>query len=298
MPSDVTIACADGYRLVARLFMPPQGVTTEAGVLIAPATGVQARYYWRYAAHLAKQGLEVVVPDYRGIGRSAPQGGARSLRRLRVRWHEWGSLDLEACILWMRERMPHTRLCLVGHSFGGVAALFAAHAGELERMLLIGAQHAYWRDYEHRRRLSMLWRWHLVMPALTLLTGYFPGRRLGWLEDLPRRVAWDWALGRADYVRRVRRADARASDAAAALTSAVLLVSPTDDPFATSAASRRMISYVPSAQVCEWRVSPEDLDSTRIGHFGLFREGFEPTFWSRSARWLAGTSDETLPATC
>lgn len=293
MWSDVTITCTDGYRLAARLFTPPSHVPAVAGVLIAPATGVQARYYWRYAAYLAARGLETLVPDYRGIGRSAPPGGARGLRRLRVRWHEWGALDLDACIVWMRGRMPpQLPLCFVGHSFGGVAALFAPHLGELERMLLVGAQHAHWRDHDAQARVSMLWRWHFVMPVLTLLFGYFPGRRLGWLEDLPRGVAWDWAFGGADYVR-----IARNGDAPAPAPSAMLLVNPTDDPFATPAASRRLLSYAPGVTAFEWRVAPEELQTTGIGHFGMFREEFAETFWRRSVRWLDGTSGDGHPAT-
>jgi hypothetical protein len=52
-------------------------------------------------------------------------------------------------------------------------------------MLTVGAQYAYWRDYAVRRRAQLLLKWHVIMPALTTLCGYFPGRRLGWLEDRP-----------------------------------------------------------------------------------------------------------------
>ena len=38
-------------------------------------------------------------------------------------------------------------------------------------------------------------------PLATRLWGYFPGRRLGWLEDLPAGVAYEWAFRRARFER-------------------------------------------------------------------------------------------------
>ncbi len=32
----------------------------------------------------------------------------------------------------------------------------------------------------------MLVKWHLAMPLLTMAFGYFPGKKLGWLEDTPK----------------------------------------------------------------------------------------------------------------
>ena len=40
--------------------------------------------------------------------------------------------------------------------------------------------------------LSASARWHPVMPLITSVCGYFPGQRLGRLEDTPKDVVWDW----------------------------------------------------------------------------------------------------------
>jgi predicted alpha/beta hydrolase len=63
-------------------------------------------------------------------------------------------------------------------------------------MLTVGAQYAYWRDYARARRLRLFLKWHMAMPSLTALCGYFPGKTLGWLEDLPAGVAKDWSFRR------------------------------------------------------------------------------------------------------
>jgi predicted alpha/beta hydrolase len=81
---------------------------------------------------------------------------------------------------------------VVGHSFGGCAVGLAASAGQVRRVVMVGAQFAYWRDYAVDQRWQLLGKWHVVMPLLTRVFGYFPGKRLGWLEDTPSGVVHDW----------------------------------------------------------------------------------------------------------
>ncbi|WP_338320399.1 alpha/beta fold hydrolase, partial [Streptomyces lonarensis] len=286
-PTDVAVECADGYRLHARVF-PPADPAAARGitVVVAPATGAKASYYWRYAAFLSDAGFRAVVADYRGIGRSGPAGGGPALRSLPVRWHEWGTLDLDAVLGWARDTAPGDRITVVGHSFGGFATCLAPRATTVSRLLLVGAQHAHWADYRRGRRLVMVWRWHLVMPALTAVLGRFPGRRLGWTEDLPAGVAFDWARGRADFGRTVGGADPGALRRAAALDLDVLAVAAGDDPFATPRATARTLGYLTSARVDHWLIEPEDHGLDVIGHLGLFHDRLRPVFWPRSADWL------------
>jgi predicted alpha/beta hydrolase len=79
---DVTIECRDGYPLSARVFHPSPDRDRRRTAIVAPATGAKASYYWRYAAFLATTGLRAIVADYRGIGRSAPEGTPAALRHL------------------------------------------------------------------------------------------------------------------------------------------------------------------------------------------------------------------------
>ena len=174
---------ADGVTLGGHLWSP---VAPPLGtVIINPATGVLARYYHRYAAYLAAHGFAVLTYDYRGIGLSRP---AR-LRGSGIRWRDWGERDFEAVVAFAHARDPHGSIAVVGHSIGGFLIGFAPSATRIDRVLTVGAQYAYWRDYAVARRRRLVLCWHVVMPALTRVFGYFPGKRLGWLEDLPAGVA-------------------------------------------------------------------------------------------------------------
>lgn len=289
---DVAITCADGEKIQARYF-PATAPTCdiEHVVIIAPATGVQGRYYWRFASYLAENGVTTLVPDYRGIGRSAPNT-LNEYRKAKIRWHYWGTRDLEACILWMRIRHgAQARLSAVGHSFGGYAAILAEHASEIDRLLMVGAQHAHWPDYEKTHRLSLFIKWHVCMPVIARALGYFPGKKLGWLENLPQGVALDWARGASDYSKTIGPEGEAILRRSAQLTLPVLAVNPTDDPYATPAAVRRTLNYLPQAECEEIYLHPRNLDVDEIGHFALFHQRFQNTFWTAAFGWLTGSSE-------
>lgn len=174
-----------------------------------------------------------------------------------------------------------------GSHFGGFGVGLAANGRRINRLLTVGAQHAYWRDYRPGQRLRLWWRWHALMPALACWNGYFPGKHLGWLEDLPQGVAMDWARGRKDFTAR-RAGPLRQQIQAhqASFTAPTLAVAATDDPFATDVAVARALSYYPNSPATIVLLKPQDFDRAEIGHFSLFHSSFRHTFWPGTLQWL------------
>ena len=286
------IACADGVTLGGHLWSP---VAPPLGtVIINPATGVLARYYHRYAAYLAAHGFAVLTYDYRGIGLSRP---AR-LRGSGIRWRDWGERDFEAVIAFAHARDPHGSIAVVGHSIGGFLIGFAPSATRIDRVLTVGAQYAYWRDYAVARRRRLVLRWHVVMPALTRVLGYFPGKRLGWLEDLPAGVAMEWS-GRRARMEASYPTKERAGILArfAAVGAPILAVTMSDDDYATEAALRRTLAYYPGSDRRTVMLTPAALDVEDVGHFSLFHTRHAATFWRSTLRWLRDGEDPWPDAT-
>ena len=278
--------CADGFGLAGTLWRPAgagQGGHVTGTVVIAPATGVLARYYARFAAFLAEAGLHVVTFDYRGIGGSRPA----DLRSLRLRWADWGRLDLEAAL--RHAALLPKPLAVVGHSIGGVLVGYAASAPTLDCVLTVGSQYAYWRDYTPASRRRLWLRWHVVMPALTLACGAFPGRRLGWLEDIPRGVALDWAFRGARLEASHPRAE-RAGVLAgfAAVRAPLLALAAVDDPYATLPAMQRTLRYFTAAERSIALLDSADWGVTEIGHFAPFHDRFRVTLWPAMLGFLSG----------
>lgn len=254
-----------------------------ATVIVNPATGVRADYYHRYARFLVGHGFDVLTYDYRGIGASRPD----NLRHHDYRWRDWGEYDFDAALGFVRWRNAHAPIYVVGHSIGGFLPGLANRASWIDRMLTVGAQYAWWRDYDVRRRYRMFLKWHVVMPLITALVGYFPGRRLGWLEDLPRGVVYEWSFRRSRVELSyppARRDEVRARFEA--LQADILAVTATDDPFATVAAVSRGLSYFRNARRELVLLQPQDLGMERIGHFDLFHSRHQDGFWRATVEWL------------
>ncbi|NGM86935.1 alpha/beta fold hydrolase [Parapusillimonas sp. SGNA-6] len=276
----IAFRTSDGVMLRGRYW---HAGSPTAAVIVNAATGVQARYYHRYASFLAQQGFDVLTYDYRGIGESRPA----SLKGCMVRWRDWGEFDFDAALLATRDRFAGP-ICVVGHSIGGILPGLASGTSGVHRMLTVGAQYAWWPDYASGHRAKLVWKWHVLMPLLTAMLGYFPGRRLGWLEDLPKGVANEWSFRRARIERSfpaVRRADVLGRFRA--VRANIMAVAAIDDEYATQPAVRRGLSYFENAARTFIALRPGDLGVERIGHFDLFHARHMHGFWRASARWLA-----------
>lgn len=279
----LTFRCDDGYTLQGHIWEPRslQEPSSRSVVVIAGATGVIASYYHRYASFLAENGFTAITFDYRGMGQSR----GVSIRKLQASWYDWGLKDIDAVLGWAVSNVSQD-LHVVGHSFGGFGVGLAEHGRQVKRLLTVGAQHAHWRDYRPGHRLHFWWRWHILMPAITLGHGYFPGKRLGWLEDLPRGVALNWARSPKDFSSGAGAMRTTVQTHQSSFTAATLAVTAADDPYASETAIARGLNYYPNSPAMVVRLKPQDLNSTEIGHFALFHSRFRTTFWTGTLQWL------------
>ena len=162
-------------------------------------------------------------------------------------------------------------------------------------MVLVGAHTGYWRDYAARARLRMYLLWHVLMPALTHVVGYFPGRTLHLLEDLPAGVALEWAnRRRPEFWWNVTLPDGtpdfgrieNAMRCFQAIHAPTLSIRFSDDPFATEAATLRVLALYQNCPATQMVLGPSDAGGQKIGHFGFFRSRFRDTLWPRVLEWL------------
>lgn len=254
-------------------------------VIINAATSVRCRHYSRFADYLFANGFDVITYDYRGIGESRPA----SLKGLKASWSDWGALDFEAMLKRAQREFPGQPIDVVGHSFGGCAAGLGASGHLIRRLVTVGAQFAYWRDYAPAHRWRMFGKWHIAMPLMALACGYFPGKRLGWLEDTPAGVVRDWSTPTPRYEQRPSGRLMQAQTGAlpfANVTAQILAISLTDDPYGTIPAIERLLGYFSNSTKTHLRIAPEDIDEQEVGHFAFFRSAYQATLWPIALSWL------------
>jgi len=288
-PQPFVAQATDGYSIGGFFWCHPEAGHARPVVIINPATSIRCRYYFRFAGFLFENGFDVVTYDYRGIGESRP---AR-LRGFDGCWLDWGSLDFEAVLQEVGRLFPDQPVHVVAHSIGGFVLGLAPSNHLIQRIFTMGAQYAYRRDYAPDKKLRMTAKWHVVMPLLTMLFGYFPGEKVGWLEDTPSGVVRDWVFSRERFEDTWRgRASARYPDKHllvqrfAAVTAPTLAVSVTDDDFGTVPAIERLLAYFSSSPRTHLRISPTAINEPAIGHFSFFNRRFEQKLWQIPLEWL------------
>ncbi|PQO96746.1 alpha/beta hydrolase [Pseudomonas frederiksbergensis] len=276
---------ADGFLLGGFTWRHPHQDPTRPVVIVNAATSVRCRHYSRFADYLFANGFDVITYDYRGIGESRPA----SLEGLEASWSDWGALDFEAMLQRAQREFAGQPINVVGHSFGGCAAGLGASGHLIRRLVTVGAQFAYWRDYAPTHRWRMFAKWHVVMPLITMLCGYFPGKRLGWLEDTPAGVVRDWSTPSNRYEKRPsgRLIHARTGRLPFANVSAqTLAISLSDDPYGTIPAIERLLGYLTGSTNTHLRITPGDIGEEEVGHFAFFRSAYQATLWPIALSWL------------
>jgi predicted alpha/beta hydrolase len=285
------IRTEDGYSLGATVFRSISSTYPSGTVVINSGAGVPQRLYRAFALALAESGFAVFTYDYRGIGRSRLPG---SLRGFRASIADWGSKDCAAVLSAANSMFPGVSCKILGHSIGLFVTGFVREPGAVSALVGISAHTGYWLDYAAPWRYPMLFAWHAILPALTRVFGYFPGRILGLPEDLPRQVAIEWAdrrrpefwwnlldaAGRPDR----QRID-ELLDRFKAFQVPMLAVGIEDDPFSTTSATARVQELFANC-LHDTMILPRGCAGRRLGHFGFFRRAAHVA-WVPVVQWLS-----------
>lgn len=279
-----TLTTTDGFDLAGTTY--GDATNCRAGVLIVGAMGVEQHYYSAFADWLAAQGFFVLTFDYRGVGHSRPLRYRASLRGFDADMTTWATRDVPAAVDYVAERLGGKPLLWLGHSLGGQILGQVPNRDRVSAMVTIATGSGYWAQNAWRLRFLAWWLWFFVAPVATRIAGYFPGRRLKKVGDLPAGVMQQWrawCLNR-DYCVGVLGREVR--DQYARITTPILALSFTDDEFMSRANTESMHGFYVSAPREIRRIAPRDIGARRIGHFGFFRRRNAERLWPQASAWF------------
>jgi predicted alpha/beta hydrolase len=277
----VTLQAADGVQLAARVFEPATDIL--GNVVIGGAMGVRQDYYAAFADWLSRQGWRVTTFDYRGSGESGPS----DLRGFKADLFDW-TRDYEAAIDHAHAAAPDAPLYLLGHSLGAQLPGLLANQGKVSGLLSVAAGSGYWRENAPQLKRIVPYFWFFLVPLATKLCGYFPGKKLKKVGDLPAGVIMQWRKWCLDPKYSVGAEGESARQAYARARFPVLALSIADDELMTLRGTHSLIGFYENAPSTIARIAPHELDVRRIGHFGPFRSEQETKLWPRMAEWLRG----------
>jgi len=248
-----------------------------AHVVLAGAMGVRQDFYAPFADYLAADGVNVSTFDYRGMGFSR----RGSLRGFEADVSTWAEQDLDGVIAATPTDLP---ILYVGHSLGGQLLGVLPHNERVRAALHVSAGSG-WYKLNDRMPLEVRVFWFLAIPLLTPLFGYFPGKRLRMVGDLPRGVAWQWRKWclHPDYL--LSEGD-RYRSAFDRVRIPIRAYSFEDDRIITRAGVDSLHSFYRNAGV-----ERRHVDRPPIGHFGFFQSRSRDTFWAEALGWLRGRAE-------
>lgn len=272
-PTNQEVLTADGHSIIARFFLP-QG-ETRGIVLIVPAIGAPQEYYAAFAAWLATQSFLAATFDYRGTGLSRRSG----LRGFKADIFDWARLDCRAMVETVSMRASGKPLYWIGHSLGGQILPFVPNGDRIAKVVTIATGSGYWRENAAYLKRRAWWWWYVVVPLLVPLFGYFPGKRLGKVGDLPKGVIEQWRRWclNPEYAVGAEGEGARAQYAA--VHTPIVSLSFADDELMSARNTESIHGFYVNAPRRMKRIAPQDIGVRRIGHFGFFRPEHESSLW-------------------
>jgi predicted alpha/beta hydrolase len=279
------IDAADGTRLSSRVYEPDS--PDHGSVVIGGAMGVRQDFYAPFAQWLATQGWRVTTFDYRGSGDSGPSG--RGLKGFKADLFDW-TRDYEAAIDHAHAALPQRPLYLLGHSLGAQLPGLLANQHKVSGMLSVAAGSGYWRENAPQLKRIVPYFWFVLVPIATRLFGYFPGRKLRKIGDLPAGVIMQWRRWCLSPRYSVSAEGEAARQGYANARFPVHALSITDDELMTLRGTHSLIDLYENAPREVQRIAPGDVGVRRLGHFGPFRSEHESQLWPRMAGWLGALS--------
>lgn len=269
---EVDVNCADHVPIATRFYtprLPPKGA-----VLIVPAMGVPQSFYAAFAGWLASSGYHVATFDFRGTGKSR----RGPLSAVDADIFTWAEQDTAAVLRALAERAQGLPITWIGHSLGGQIVPFVKEHVAVSKVITVATGSGYWRENAAPLRRKVWLFWWLAVPLATPLFGYFPGKKLGMVGDLPRGVIRQWrrwcmhpeyALGDGEAIRAQY----------ASVTTPITALSFTDDEMMSDANTTSIHAFYTRAPKKMLRLSPQDVGVPRIGHFGFFRAEMKEALW-------------------
>lgn len=273
--TSLRLPATDGHELGASVWDASGAAAT---LVIHPATAVRADFYRDFADAMADRDFRVVTYDYRGIGGSA-SSPARASNATMI---DWATKDA-AAVQRFAESFGDPVVAL-GHSFGGQLLGLVEETHRSAAVVTVAAQFGWYGHWNGWARMRMAAVWHLVVPSLLQVYGYWPGS-WGIGNDLPPGVAQQWrrwCMHPEYYLGEVPEARARL----ARFDRPLLAFSFSDDDLGPERGVRALLDRLESAPLTHRHVAPSSLGLRHLGHFGFFRKSAR-TLWDEAADFCA-----------
>lgn len=277
----IKINTTKGHSISATEFYSEKG--NGETILITSATGVLQKYYSKFASFFARKGYVVYTFDYNGIGSSG--GTIKQLKKNTSTLKEWGSIDQAAITLYAKQKNPNNKLTVITHSIGGQIVGFNGNYKMIDKLILVASQSGYWNLFSGTHKLKMFLFWCAILPVSTKIYGYFPAKKIGLFENLPKNMSYEWAKWgtKKNYFMHYY---SETEYFFHKINIPTLSYSFPKDYYAPKAAVDWLTKQYGSTKTKRIHYTPAAADLSKLKHFGFFRAHFKDSLWKTTEEWI------------
>lgn len=247
----------------------------KAVVIIGAAMGVSAKFYKDVAIFLGEQGFLSVTFNFTGIGESRVDMCKSNYGML-----DWAIKNVDFLFKHIEQDFPNSKIVWLAHSAGGQILGLCENTHILDKVITISSGVGYWRLNAPALKRKVHLFWHFIMPVSIFFYGYFPGKKLKMVGDLPKKAAFDWRRGcmKPNYLQDIFPEYAANY---AKLRAPIIAFFPTDDDMLSIESVEKLNSQYTNSKTKIISLSPADLNVKHIGHMGLLKKIFKKSFWEK-----------------
>lgn len=266
----------DGSPIVTRIFNPSG--PRRGQVILAPAMGTAQNYYQAFATWLSEQGFSVTTFDYRGMGESKTD----HLKNYKVDILDWAQHDCSMVLQSVLQKRLDEPVYWIGHSLGGQIFPLVDDIDKVTKVITIASGTGYWRHNSPQLKRKVWWFWFFMVPALVKLYGYFPGKKVGMVGDLPKLVIQQWKKWcmHPEYCAGTETGDVRKRFDQINIPIRSLALS--DDEMLSDKNIAGLFGLFGSQDKSLRTLEPAEFGVKRIGHLGFFRSEFSQNLWPKT----------------
>jgi predicted alpha/beta hydrolase len=283
-PTIVPLRIPSGKTELAATLFRPSALGKHPIVILHGGLAMPRQFYSRFAGWLASNGYACLTYDYAGMFGSRDDLSSS----LQIDLHTWAERDMAAVTAWCADAAEDLPLSAIAHSFGGTLIGLSGSVARLDALMLVNSGSAYWgHTAASLHRLQRAAFAYVGLPVLSRLFGYFPGKALGVLGDLPKDVAIELAkwCRHPDYMLGYHRECAGFSTLRAPVIS---LTTEADHVFPIASVEWLAGRFATPVPV---RVLPTSQDQP-LGHFDFFDPHKGKSHWPQALTWLEGALQE------
>lgn len=268
------------YVNIQGYWFTPQGRVAKpikGQIVIASAMGVTQAYYQPIANWLTEQGYCVLTFDCNGMGESKD----KHLKEYQCNILDWATADYSAALQFVLDKNSNSPIYWLGHSLGGQIFPLVDNIAHVNKVITVSSGTGYWKHNAPALRKKAPLFWYFIMPIATSIFGYFPGKRLGMVGDLPKQVMYQWRRWclHPEYCVGVESDSVKAKFQQ--LKVPLVSISFTDDEMLSLTNMQDLHALFGNENKKLKTLDPKDVGEKRIGHLGFFREKFKDNVWSR-----------------